>query len=147
VVHFQQHNAVSCSVLSAEIIQPHICCFTSSMSYVIFKSAWFFCYQIGLNSRCIIKRFIKNQSLGSPVACCLEKCRTARSHPLPFIHLAVCLTKGPKPLQKRALHIVRSRAFSFRCEYPLLSLKSSSSFLRPLSRLPVTFILPLSFLQ
>jgi hypothetical protein len=32
-----------------------------------------------------------------------------------FIHLAVCLTTVPKPLPKRALHIVRSRAFSFRC--------------------------------
>jgi hypothetical protein len=28
------------------------------------------------------------------------------------IHLAVCLTTGPKFLPKRALHIVRSRAFS-----------------------------------
>ena len=32
-----------------------------------------------------------------------------------FIHyLVVCLTTGPKPLPKRALHIVRSRAFSFK---------------------------------
>jgi len=30
------------------------------------------------------------------------------------IHLAVCLTTGPKPLPKRALHIVRSRAPSFK---------------------------------
>jgi hypothetical protein len=29
-----------------------------------------------------------------------------------FIHLVVCLTTGPKPLPKRALHIVRSRASS-----------------------------------
>jgi hypothetical protein len=29
-------------------------------------------------------------------------------------HLVVCLTTGPKPLPKRALHIVRSRASSFR---------------------------------
>jgi hypothetical protein len=64
-----------------------------------------------------------------------------------FIHLAVCLTTGPKPLPKRALHTVRSKASSFICEYPLLSLKSSSSYLRLLPRLPVTsippFILPL----
>ena len=40
-----------------------------------------------------------------------------------FIHsLIVCLTTGPKPLPKRALHIVRSRASSFKWEYPLLSL-------------------------
>jgi len=31
-----------------------------------------------------------------------------------FIHLAVCLTTGPKPLPKRAIHIVRSRASSFK---------------------------------
>ena len=56
------------------------------------------------------------------------------------IYLAVCLTTGPKPLPSRALHIVRSRASSFKWEYPLLSLRSSSSFLRLLPRLPVTFI-------
>ena len=31
-----------------------------------------------------------------------------------FIHLAVCLTTGPKPLPTPALHIVRSRASSFK---------------------------------
>jgi len=47
-------------------------------------------------------------------------------------HLAVCLTTGPKPLPKPALHTVRSRASSFKWEYPLLSLRSSPplSFLR-----------------
>ena len=61
------------------------------------------------------------------------------------IHLVVCLTTGPKPLLNRALHIVRSRASSFICGYPLLSLRSSSSFLRFLPRLPVTSIPPLIF--
>jgi len=51
-------------------------------------------------------------------------------------HLVVCLTTGPKP----ALHIVWSRASSFRWEYPLLSLRSSISFLRLLPCLPVTSI-------
>jgi hypothetical protein len=59
---------------------------------------------------------------------------------LPFIHLAVCLTTGPKPLPKRALHTVRSGASSFYWEYPLLSLRSSSSFLRLIRHLPVTSI-------
>ena len=31
-----------------------------------------------------------------------------------FIHSVVCLTTGPKLLPKRALHIVRSRASSFK---------------------------------
>ena len=62
-----------------------------------------------------------------------------------FIHLVVCLTTVPKPLPKRALHIVRSRASCFKWEYPLLSLRSSNSFLRLLPRLPVTYILPFIF--
>jgi hypothetical protein len=62
-----------------------------------------------------------------------------------FIHLVVCLTTGPKPLPKRALHIVRSRASSFKWEYSLLSLRSSSSFLRLLPRLSVTSIHPFIF--
>jgi hypothetical protein len=62
-----------------------------------------------------------------------------------FIHLVVCLTTGPKPLPKRALHTVRSRASSFKWKYPLLSLRSSSSFLRLFPRLPVTYISPFIF--
>jgi len=62
-----------------------------------------------------------------------------------FIHLAVCLKEGPKPLSNRALHIVRSRASSFKCECPLLSLRSSSSFLRFIPRLPVTSLPPFIF--
>jgi hypothetical protein len=64
---------------------------------------------------------------------------------LRYIHSVVCLTTGPKPLPKRALHVVRSRASSFKWEYPLLSLRSSSSFLRLLPRLPVTSIYPFIF--
>jgi hypothetical protein len=58
---------------------------------------------------------------------------------------AVCLTTGPKPLPKRALHTVRSRASSFKWEYPLLSLRSSNSFLRLFPCLPVTSIPPCIF--
>ena len=39
-----------------------------------------------------------------------------------FIHSLFCLTTGPKPPLKRFRHIVRSRASSFKWEYPLLSL-------------------------
>jgi len=62
-----------------------------------------------------------------------------------IIHLVVCLTTGPKPLTKPALHIVRSRASSFKWGYPLLSLRSSNSFLRLLPCLPVTSIPPCIF--
>ena len=62
-----------------------------------------------------------------------------------FIHLDACLMTGPKPLPKPALPIVRSRASSYRWEYPLLSLRSSSSFLHLLPRLPVTSIPPFIF--
>ena len=57
-----------------------------------------------------------------------------------FIHLVVCHTTDPKPPPKRALYILRSRASSFKWEYPFLSLRSSNSFLRLLPRLPFTSI-------
>jgi hypothetical protein len=38
-----------------------------------------------------------------------------------FIHSVFCLTTSPKPLPKRFLHTVRSRVFSFKWEYHLLS--------------------------
>ena len=62
-----------------------------------------------------------------------------------FIHSIFCLTTDPKPPLKRFLHIVRSRASSFKWEYPLPSLKSSSSFLRLLPRLLVSSISPFIF--
>ena len=62
-----------------------------------------------------------------------------------FIHSVFCLTTGPKPPPKRCLHIVRSRASSFKWEYPLLSLRSSSSFLRLLPCLLATSISPFIF--
>ena len=60
-------------------------------------------------------------------------------------YLAVCLMTGPHPLPKQALHVVWSRASSFKWEYPLLSLRSSSSFLRLLPHLSVTSIPPFIF--
>ena len=57
----------------------------------------------------------------------------------------ICQTTGPKPLPKQFLHIVRSRASSFNWQYPLLSLRLSSSFLRLLPRLLVTSICPFIF--
>ena len=64
-----------------------------------------------------------------------------------FIHSVFYLTTGPNPPPKRFLHTVRSTASSFKWKYPLLSLRSSSSFLCLLSCLLVTsissFIFPL----
>ena len=57
----------------------------------------------------------------------------------------MCQTTGPKPLPKRFLHIVRSRTSSFNWQYPVLSLRSSSSFLRLLPRLLATSICPFIF--
>ena len=62
-----------------------------------------------------------------------------------FIHIVVCLTTGPKPLPKRIVHVMRSGASSFKWEYPLLSIRSSGSFLRLLPRRPVTSIHPFIF--
>ena len=61
------------------------------------------------------------------------------------IHSVFCLMTGPKPPPKRCLHTVRSRASSFKWEYPVLSLRSSGSFLRLLPRLLVTSISPFIF--
>jgi len=57
----------------------------------------------------------------------------------------ICQTTGPKPLAKQFLHIVRSRASSFNSQYPLLSLRSSSNFLRLLPCLLVISICPFIF--
>ena len=57
----------------------------------------------------------------------------------------ICQTTGPKPLAKQFRHIVRSRASSFNWQYPLLSLRSSSSFLCLLPHLLVTSICPFIF--
>jgi hypothetical protein len=57
----------------------------------------------------------------------------------------ICQTTGPKPLPKRFLHTVRSKDSSFNWQYPLLSLRSSSSFLRLLPSLLVTSICPFIF--
>jgi len=62
-----------------------------------------------------------------------------------FFLVVIYLMTGLKPLPKRALHIVRSRASSFKWEYPLLSLRSSNSFLHLLPCLPVTSIPPCVF--
>ena len=61
------------------------------------------------------------------------------------IHSVICLTTDPTPLPKWFRHIVRSRASSFKWEYPLLSLRLSSSFLHLLPRLLVTSISPFIF--
>jgi len=62
-----------------------------------------------------------------------------------MVNSVFCLTTGPRPPPKRCLHIVRSRASSFKWEYPLLSLRSSSSYLRLLPRLLATSISPFIF--
>jgi hypothetical protein len=53
----------------------------------------------------------------------------------------VCLATGPQPLPKRVLHTMQSSAFAFNSEYHLFYLRSSSSSLSLLRRLPVTSIL------
>ena len=63
-----------------------------------------------------------------------------------LIHSSViCQTAGPQPLPQRFLHLMLSRASSFKWEYPLLSERSFSRFLRLLPRLLVTSICPCIF--
>jgi hypothetical protein len=94
------------------------------------------CNNIPLHLQCIgrggpTKSKIRPHSavhLSTPIAC--RRCFFQLKTSVLLIHLVVCLTTGPKPLPRRALHIVRSRASSFKWDYPLLSLRSSNSFLR-----------------
>ena len=60
------------------------------------------------------------------------------------IHSAVCRT-SPWPLPKRVLHTVRPTTSCFEFQYPLFTLRSTSSFLRLLHCLSVTSILPFIF--
>jgi len=65
---------------------------------------------------------------------------------VPFnIQSAVCLTTGLQPIPKWDLRTVWSSASSFIFQYPLFSLCTSSSCLRLLPRLPLTFILFTTF--
>ena len=57
------------------------------------------------------------------------------------MHLVVCLMTGPRLLPKRILHTVRSSVSSLNFHHPLVSLRSSSSCLRLLLRLPVISML------
>jgi hypothetical protein len=61
-----------------------------------------------------------------------------------FIHLLVSHDRF-KFSSKASFLIVRSRASSFRWEYSLLSLRSFSSLLRLIPRLPITSISPFTF--
>jgi hypothetical protein len=57
------------------------------------------------------------------------------------IHSVVCLATGPWHLPKQVPHKVWSSASSFDFQYPVISLRSSSSYLRLLPCLPITCIL------
>jgi hypothetical protein len=63
-----------------------------------------------------------------------------------YIHSFIYLSDDRSDaLPKRFLHIVRSRAFSFEEQYPLLPIRPSISFLRLLPRLLITYISPFIF--
>ena len=56
--------------------------------------------------------------------------------------LVICRTTVPKPLPKLFLHVVRSRVSSFKWPNPVLSFRSSSSFLRLLPCLLLISVCP-----
>ena len=62
-----------------------------------------------------------------------------------IIHFSSLSYDSSKAASKPSSQHSAIRASSFKCEYPLLSLRSSSSFLRFLPRLPVTSIPPFIF--
>ena len=87
---------------------------------------------------------IRINKLGNCVG--LNDYMTIRSLINSFIHsftpFIVCLTTGPFSRPKQFLHAVPSCASSFNFQYTFFFLRSFSSCLRLLSRLPVTSILP-----
>ena len=62
-----------------------------------------------------------------------------------IMHPAVCLTSGPQSPPKPFPHRIRVNPSSFNLRYPLFSLRSSSSSLHLLRRLPVTSTTPSIF--
>jgi len=56
-----------------------------------------------------------------------------------IVHSVVCRTTAPQPPPKRVLHGVRSNASSFNCQHPLVSLRSPSSCLHLIPRVPVAY--------
>jgi len=72
---------------------------------------------------------------------------SSNSYTISFIHSFVHPFHSPsydksRPLQKQALHRLRSSASSFNSQYPLISIRSSHGCLRLLPRLLVTYLLP-----
>jgi hypothetical protein len=57
-----------------------------------------------------------------------------------LIHYVVCLATGLQSLPKRVFYRIRSSAASFTFQYLLFPLRSPSSCLFPLPRLPVPYI-------
>ena len=57
-----------------------------------------------------------------------------------LIHYIVCLATGLQPLPKRVFHRIRSSTASFKFQYLLLTLRSPSSCLLLLPRLPLPYI-------
>ena len=129
------------------IKMPKICWDTTDYNKSLFvASSWFlFTYLSKMHGHSNIK--FKNKSLifSYIIANLLQPTGYLMHQQVSFIHSVFCLMTDPKPPPKRFLHTVRSRASSFKLEYPLLSLRSSSSFLRLLPRLLVTSISPFSF--
>ena len=79
-------------------------------------------------------------SLTAPVS--ILKCEYVHHHHHHCrCHHAVCLKTGSQPFPQRVLHTVRSIASSFNLQYPLFSLRSSSSCLLLITCLLVTSIL------
>jgi hypothetical protein len=99
----------------------------------------------GLSSGLFPSSSLPEQYISLNHACYIRRPHHSTWFDHSFIQYSVLLTTGPKPLPKRFLHTVRSRASYFKWEYPVLSLRSSSSFLHLLPRLLVTSISPFIF--
>ena len=86
ILFHRLHLVLPCGIFASHFRPKRLPLLVSSVVYVLFFSSWLK-LQSSLCDLCVFRI---------------------------FIHLAVCLTTGPKPLPKRALHIVRSRASSLK---------------------------------
>jgi hypothetical protein len=85
-----------------------------------------------------LREIISTNNLLIDTVFCVQVCRYVST----LIHFVVCLASGPQPLPNRILHALPSSASSFNFQYPLVSLRSSSSCLQLLPRLHFTSVFP-----
>ena len=90
-----------------------IICLTSDF-YLSINIKTGFYYYFDVCTVHLVQIIIQTNKCTTRICMCVCVCVCVYIYIYIFIHLLVCLTTGPKPPLKRFLHIVRSRASSFK---------------------------------